>query len=380
MGKPNKILLVEPNYKSLYPPLGLMKISTWHKNKGHIVNFVKGKIFSKIKYDYIYITTLFTYYAKEVVETIDFYKTIYPSAKIEVGGILASLLPEYIKENTKIIPHVGLFESVEYCSPDYSLFPDYKYSISFTTRGCFRKCKYCAVKKHEPKYLVKKNWERDINENSKGIIFWDNNWLCSPNFYEDIEKLKNINKLFDFNQGLDAKLFTNEKARPLSKLKIRPLRFSFDSIKDDGYVQKAIQIAKKNNMNDIRVYVLYNFNDSPQDFYYRIKEVNKLGALSYPMRYRAINSVENHYISENWDYRLLRALKLILMFYYSKGMIRRNHVAFKNIFGNSEKIFVNKLYEIFEKDKKKSRKDYNLKFEIPNIEWEKAHSFMMSKK
>jgi hypothetical protein len=39
-----KILLVEPNYKNKYPPIGLMKIATYHRNLGDDVKFFKGDL------------------------------------------------------------------------------------------------------------------------------------------------------------------------------------------------------------------------------------------------------------------------------------------------------------------------------------------------
>ena len=38
------ILLVEPNYKNKYPPMGLMKISSYYKQLGDNVTFFKGDL------------------------------------------------------------------------------------------------------------------------------------------------------------------------------------------------------------------------------------------------------------------------------------------------------------------------------------------------
>ena len=363
------ILLVEPSYKSCRPSLGLMKISTWHKNQNDNVTFIKDSLINRNRlnkkhYNIIYITSLFTYNAESVVNTVNFFKQKFPKSEIKVGGIMATLLPHIIKEYTNIDPHIGLLENVENCCPDYSLYPDLKYSITFTSRGCKRNCEFCAVKKHEPKFFTK-DWIKDIDLNKKKIIFWDNNWLCSPNFEKDIQQLIKLKKesdinSFDFNQGLDCRLFDEEKAKLISSTGIEIIRFAFDNISEDGYIQKAIKLSQDCGIFDIRIYVLYNFKDTPEDFYYRINEINKLNACSYPMRYRPIDLIEGQYISSQWNKALLRALKLSLMFYYNKGMIRKNCEVFSKIYGENGKEFINKLYGIYDKDKLQSLKN-NLK-------------------
>lgn len=44
MNKKRKILLVEPNYKNKYPPIGLMKIASYHRALGDKVIFFKGDL------------------------------------------------------------------------------------------------------------------------------------------------------------------------------------------------------------------------------------------------------------------------------------------------------------------------------------------------
>lgn len=363
-----QILLVEPEYKTMFPSLGLMRISSWHKSKGDKVDFIKhnaileyfGHSPTNLKkyYDKIYITSLFTYNFPEVIKAIKFYQGKYPDAKIDVGGVLATLLPDLIKKETGIMPHVGLLHKVEKFPPDYSLFPAFPYSITFTSKGCIRKCKFCVVRFLEPKFFVR-DWEKDINPKSKKIIFWDNNWLASPNFYKDIEKIKKIGKLVDFNQGIDCRLFDEEKAKLISEIKLDPLRFAFDSPAQEGYIQNAINLARKYGFkSNIMIYLIFNTGesyDTPEYFYYRINELNKLGVDIYPMRYRPINNIQLHVISPQWNKVLLRAIKLVTTFYYGRGIIRRNRKAFLRIFGKNSDEFKYKMQKIYNYDKKVER-------------------------
>lgn len=38
------VLLLEPNYKNKYPPIGLMKLATYHRMLGDNVVFYKGEL------------------------------------------------------------------------------------------------------------------------------------------------------------------------------------------------------------------------------------------------------------------------------------------------------------------------------------------------
>jgi hypothetical protein len=376
MGK--QVLLVEPSYstyKNPYPPLGLMRISTYHKRRGDHVDFLKenapNNYFGyrspqlKDQYDVIYISSLFTYHFQDVIKTIKYFQNKYPYTEVKVGGVAVTLLPDLIKKETGITPHIGLLNEVEECPPDYSLFPSLPFSITTTTRGCIRKCKFCVVHLIEPNYFVREEWENDINPNSKKIIFWDNNWLSSPNFNKDIEKLKKIGKPFDFNQGIDCRLFDEEKAELISQTKIDPLRFAFDSPSQEDYIQNAINLARKYGFtNNIMVYVLYNSEeayDTPEYFYYRINELNKFKIDVYPMRYRPINNIQRHIISPNWSKTILRGIKLVTTFYYSKGIIRRDRKAFLKIFGENEREFKYKMRKIYFYDKKIKKQGVGIK-------------------
>jgi len=357
-----QFLLVEPVAKTPYPPLGLLKISTMLKrrHKGAIVysQVGMGIPVGLVDPKEIYITSLFTWDLDKVVEAIRFYQRHFYNAKIKVGGIAASLLPEYIKTNTGIKPHVGLLKGAESCTPDYSHTFGRKLnsSISFTSRGCIRKCRFCNVKSLEPEFFVKENWEKDISNDLPAITFWDNNWLASPSFESDCEKLFRLGKKVDFNQGLDARLYDNDKAKLLSKVNLDPVRFAFDNIAQEDAILKAIRLAKKYSDREIRIYVLYNFTDTPEDFYHRINLLNKEQVLAFPMEYRPASADRRRLPSEHWNTYILRGLKLTLLFYYRMGTITKKRESFLSIYGDTPNKFISKLYDVYKYDKDLKRK------------------------
>lgn len=306
------ILLVEPAYQAKFRPLGLMRISSYHKARGDDVRFVKGnKKLSGFAPGKIYITTLFTYQYPVVKKCVLFYSKAYPRADIRVGGILASLHPERFKlPNVKV--HKGLWNEVEKYPPDYSLFPEMDYSLTFLSRGCINRCKFCCVWRTEPKFYST-DWIKDIDPSKRRIIIMDNNWLAKPweELVADVQELKRMKKEYgvnniDFNQSLDCRLFQRKHAELLYGLPIRPMRFSFDGMHQDVFIQNAIRWAKEFHFAKIRVDVLFNFMDTPEDFYYRLKELCNLQVAAIPMRYAPLENYDRDYVGKHWTKKMLQ--------------------------------------------------------------------------
>jgi len=237
-----KILLVEPDYRhgsasfiktvtqpnglkkrtdeSLwYPPIGLLKLATFHRMRGDEVKFVIGcdkSVFkdtdlysSDLLWDRIYITTLFTFDWDNVIKTIEFYKKSVGGSihKIFVGGIMASIMPNDIFEETGIQPVVGILnspqqlglagdEEIDLLPPDYTVIDNRIYAINdtyyaYATRGCTNKCPWCGVPEIEPTYLKYLDIKptilklRELYGDKPRLKLMDNNILASS----DIERI-----------------------------------------------------------------------------------------------------------------------------------------------------------------------------------------------
>ena len=161
-----------------------------------------------------------------------------------------------------------------------------------------------------------------------------------------------IVRIVDFNQGLDARLATPERMRKLSEIAIRPLRIAFDNWRFRAQYVRAIKLGAENGIMNSSNYLLYNFNDTPDDLYNRLLiNIDLCDALgvniySFPMKYHPIkdpNYFSNRdYIGDHWNRKFIRAVQSVLN--STHGKIGRGRTFFFKAFGRDLEEFHDLLY------------------------------------
>jgi hypothetical protein len=302
------VLLVEPAYHTRFPPLGLLKLASYRRLLGGSVELVRGCVRPSRAPDLIYVTSLYTWAWRPVWQAVRFYKSLFPKAELWLGGIYASLMPEHAKRSGADHVHVGVFEEAEDLMPAYDLVPEWDGSIVFSSRGCNNKCPYCAVWRVEGGLNSCRRSIKDfVYPAHTRIILWDNNVLQSPYWREVFDELIWFCKVrgmrVDFNQGLDARLITDEVVERLAKMRLLCVRLAYDREDMGPYVEGAIEMLSQRGFRrrSIFVYVLYNFDDDPESFFRRVRDVLSWGAVVYPMRFEPLDALERwKYVGPRW--------------------------------------------------------------------------------
>lgn len=177
--------------------------------------FHKGSYKNEPKWDRVFVTTLFTFYWDITIETIEFAKIMVKDPKdLMVGGVMATIQAKEIetatgikpykgtlnkpgqldKENTDIIDELPLdysiIDEIDYCYPESNAY------YGYSTRGCIRKCPFCAVPILEPNFeeylpLAEKTKQTaELYGEQRNLLLMDNNVLASPKFPQIIEEIK----------------------------------------------------------------------------------------------------------------------------------------------------------------------------------------------
>ena len=255
------LLAVDSNY----PNLSLMKISSYHKGKGDIVEWYNP--FDK--YDIVYMSKIFSF-------TPDYGQYMTNTTQICKGGTgydIYSTLPE----------------EIDLIKPDYSIYPSigHKTAYGFLTRGCPNKCKWCIVPKKEGDIKPYMDVEEIAIDGRNELILMDNNILASDHGIEQIEKIIKMNEgrkkkiKVDFNQGLDARLVTDEIAKMLSRLKwIQQIRFGCDTPKQIEECEKSCAMIDKHGYKGEYFFYCILLDDFDESFS-RVNHWKKKGSSRY---------------------------------------------------------------------------------------------------
>ena len=245
--------------KTGFPNLALMKLSAWHKAQGDTVEWWTPLL----TYDRVYSSKVFTFTDENPY-----------------------LPPDTIKGGTGYGKLDELPPEIDAMFPDYSIYPDCNHAIGFLTRGCIRKCPWCIVPKKEGQIRPYQTWQEIKRPDSRDIVFMDNNVLACQHGLEQIEDMGGKNVRVDFNQGLDARLITDDVAKMLSKLKwIRQIRMSADTDAMLDVVLTAIDRLGEYGVKPYRVFV-YVLVQDVESAERRVIALRKVGADPFAQPYR----------------------------------------------------------------------------------------------
>lgn len=269
------LLAVDSNY----PNLALMKIARYHKSLGDTVEWYNP--FDQ--YDKLYMAKVFSF-------TPDYGQWILNAGSIEKGGTGYDVM--------KKLP-----EEIDRIQPDYSIYPTIAGNIAygFLTRGCPNKCKWCVVPKKEGKTIRYMDVEEIAIEGRNNLILMDNNILSSDYGLEQIEKIIKLKLKVDFNQGLDARLVTDDIAKMLAKTKwIKRIRFGCDTPAQIEQCEKAVSLINKYGYKGEYFFYCIIMDDF-EEAYKRINHWRDKGQryLPHAQPYRDINNA--HQIIPQWQ-------------------------------------------------------------------------------
>lgn len=265
-----------------FPNLALMKLSAYHKTLGDSVEWYS--MFSG-RYDVVYQTKVFSF-------TSDYLEHVNANQVIR-GGTGYAIKTIDGKEHYVSMADRALPYEIEHIYPDYGLYPELTKdtAMGFLTRGCLRACLFCIVSGKEGRRSVKVANIDELWNGQKHIILLDPNILACPDWRDLLTQCKDTGAEIDFNQGLDVRLMTPEKANLLGEIKVKQIHFAWDRYQDKDKVFAGLQIFKDNYgkyiySHDVMVYTIVNFDTTFEQDLERIYTLRDMGFWPYVMIYR----------------------------------------------------------------------------------------------
>ena len=279
-----------------FPNLALMRISAYHKAKGDEVEWWWSDL---IHYDIVYMSKIFSStYSKDVPEPMN-------ADKVVKGGTGYAIHLENGKEVFDKSKHQNLPEEIEQMFPDYSIYPEFDFAVSLTSRGCPRGCSFCHVAAKEGRCAVKVAdvkdfWTPAIGKNEIKVL--DPNITACREKRDLMRQYIETGAWIDFTQGIDIRLVNDDDIADMNRMKIKQVHFAWDNPRDD-LEQKFKRFSELYKVKDFRrkiVYCLTNFDSTMDENLYRVYTLRDLGYNPYVMVYNKPSAPKEIRMLQRW--------------------------------------------------------------------------------
>lgn len=266
-----------------FPNLALMRISAYHKARGDEVEWWWTDF---LHYDIVYMSKVFSEaYSKDVPEPMNADKVIKGGT-----GYCISLGSDG-KEHFDKSKNWSLPDEIEHMFPDYSIYPQYDFAVSMTSRGCPRGCSFCHVASKEGRCSTKVADVKDFwtPETGKKLIkVLDPNITACREKRDLMKQYMDTGVNIDFTQGIDIRLVNDDDIHDLNGMKLTGLHFAWDDPHVDlteQFTRYARQAKHKQHGFYGVVYVLTNYNSTMEENLFRIYRLRELKFAPYVMVY-----------------------------------------------------------------------------------------------
>lgn len=277
-----------------FPNLALMRISAYHKAQGDHVEWWLGDLFH---YDLVYKSKVFSdAYSKDTPDPVNCDKVVKGGTGYNIflrGGVEI-----YDKSKDTQLP-----PEIERMFPDYSIYPQFKFAVSMTSRGCPRGCAFCHVAAKEGRCSVKVADVSNFWNGQKEIQVLDPNITACKEKRSLFEQYIETGANIVFNQGLDIRLLSEEDVEQLNRMRLRDIHFAWDNPKDDledKFRQYAKRTKHKHHGGFGTVYCLTNFNSTLKEDLHRIYTLRDIGFDPYVMIYNKASAPQEIRDLQRW--------------------------------------------------------------------------------